>query len=519
CELEWNWKDDVVTTICKHTFHRHCAQERLDERNRADCRSCGKGSALRDALSRNKTTTTMKKSMETKSDDSVRADTHVASVAKTEDTMKKKENMWQCDACSGTNDESAKRCVFCRVPRFAASFVSTAQTQRQEERTTDEYNQIEYLNRTPKNNDHTSLYSKVQEYMDVDEPMVNKSPRGFYTNYSLRSSTPSTTSKQDFQSIESDNQEYSSEHEAIVYISDLPPSIQDDLQLHRLIENRLEKTFQIIPTIIQCYTKIGAGFMRVRNTQIKNRLVEDIKKIILDLPGGTHLISFSDTIEIVSYIVIDKTHEKNDINLPNPSEILKRWVHLYTGEKPHSCDQISVQFPNIYRIVSTSFDDLLAAMSNPDFLINKLFTHVYIGADCSYFEDLPKSTTKEELETAICNSIGMKTIATLSLHIELNKQTNNACVIATDKARLWTTKSFTYINDRPISKRVNLTCRLVVYPMREIHNNDEIVNQTIFDGHASVIERSGENLILEISDKKIYDNCLSVGVLTLKSKP
>ncbi|CAF3102314.1 unnamed protein product, partial [Rotaria socialis] len=382
-DCDHTFHHDVVTTICKHTFHRHCAQERHDERNRADCRSCGKESALRDALSRNKTTTTMKKSMETKSDDSVRADTHVASVAKTEDTMKKKENMWQCDACSGTNDESAKRCVFCRVPRFAASFVSTAQTQRQEERTTDEYNQIEYLNRTPKNNDHTSLYSKVQEYMDVDEPMVNKSPRGFYTNYSLRSSTPSTTSKQDFQSIESDNQEYSSEHEAIVYISDLPPSIQDDLQLHRLIENRLEKTFQIIPTIIQCYTKIGAGFMRVRNTQIKNRLVEDIKKIILDLPGGTHLISFSDTIEIVSYIVIDKTHEKNDINLPNPSEILKRWVHLYTGEKPLSCDQISVQFPNIYRIVSTSFDDLLAAMSNPDFLINKLFTHVYIGADCS----------------------------------------------------------------------------------------------------------------------------------------
>ncbi|CAF4585938.1 unnamed protein product [Rotaria socialis] len=70
CELEWNWKDDVVTTICKHTFHRHCAQERLDERNRADCRSCGKESALRDALSKNTTTTNIKNSFERKPIDS-----------------------------------------------------------------------------------------------------------------------------------------------------------------------------------------------------------------------------------------------------------------------------------------------------------------------------------------------------------------------------------------------------------------------------------------------------------------
>ncbi|CAF4679106.1 unnamed protein product, partial [Rotaria socialis] len=113
----------------------------------------------------------------------------------------------------------------------------------------------------------------------------------------------------------------------------------------------------------------------------------------------------------------------------------------------------------------------------------------------------------------------MKTVSSLSLHIELNKQTNNACIIATDEARLWTTKSFVYINDKPISKKASLTCRLLVHPVLGIHNDDEIINHTIFDGKASIIERSNENLVLEISDKKIYDNCLSVGVLTPKSKP
>ncbi|CAF1475204.1 unnamed protein product, partial [Rotaria magnacalcarata] len=355
--------------------------------------------------------------------------------------------------------------------------------------------------------------------MEVDPAALVNSAITPDKAYSLRPNAKATMPQTRFKNIEGYDEDQVSEDEAIVYISDLPSNIQDDKHLHDLIENRLEKTSQIKPITIECHSKLGVGFMRVRSTKIKNRLVEDIKGLVLDLPGGAHLISFSDTIELVSYIVIDKTHEKNDINLPTPSEILDRWIHLYNGEKPLSCDQLNIQFPNIYRIVSTSFDDFLAAVSNSDFLINKLFAHVYVAADCSYFEDLPKSTTKEQLETAICNSIGMKTVSSLSLHIELNKETNSACIIATDKARLWTTKSFIYINDRPISKKANLTCRLLVYPILEIHNNDEIINHTIFDGHASILERSGENLVLEISNKKIYDDCLSVGVLTPKGKP
>ncbi|CAF1327794.1 unnamed protein product [Rotaria sordida] len=352
--------------------------------------------------------------------------------------------------------------------------------------------------------------------MDVDYPTIIKSPSG---SDKIDESKFNTTSTKSFQSIESNDEEYSSECEAIVYISDLPSSIEDDLYLHRLIENGLEKTFQIKPIIIQCYSKLGAGFMRVRNNQIKKRLIEDIKKMVLDLSGSTHLISFSDTIELISYIVIDTTNEKNDVNLPKSDEILNRWIKIYNGEKPRSCEQISIQFPNIYRIVSTSFDDLHNVMTNQDFLINNLFAHVYICADCSYFEDLPKSTTKEQLKEAICNSIRIKNISSLSLHIELNKQTNNACIIASDQARIWATKSFLYLGDKPISKKENLTCRLLLHPILEIHNNDDILKETIFNGQATIIERRGENLVLEISNKEIYDDCLAGGVLSIKDKP
>ncbi|CAF1635218.1 unnamed protein product, partial [Rotaria sp. Silwood1] len=354
--------------------------------------------------------------------------------------------------------------------------------------------------------------------MDVDTQKPNKYSSEYHTVYLSRSNK---TSKQDFQSIESnDDKDNSSESEAIVYISDLPLNIEDDVQLHRLIETRLEKTFQIIPISVQCYPKLGVGFMCVRNNDIKNRLVNDIQRIVLDSTRDTSLISFNDTIEIISYIVIDITNEKNDIDLPKPNEIRNRWIDLYHGEKSISCEQISVQFPNIYRIISYSFDDLLNAMSNRDFLINNLIARVYIAADCSYFEDLPKSTTKEQLEKAICSSIGKQNISSLSLYIELNKQTNNACIIATDQARSWSTKSFLYLNDKPMSKKENLTCRLLIHPISDIHNDvDEILDEKIFDGQATIIERRDKNLVLEISNKKIYDNCLTVGVLSIKDKP
>ncbi|CAM2729616.1 unnamed protein product, partial [Rotaria socialis] len=524
CELEWNWKDDVVTTICKHTFHRHCAQERLDERNRADCRSCGKESALRDALSKNTTTTNIKNSFERKPsrievDQIARSGTPAASPARNEHRTEKKEDTWKCDECSATNLTSTKRCSRCGEPRFAAFSASTAQTQRPEVLATADYNQNVSSMRPSRVDGYQSLYPRIHESTKAEPLTLINSSSTADKPYSLRPNTKQTMPQTHIENIEEHDEDHISEQEAIVYISDLPPSIQDDSQLHRLIESRLEKVFQIEPISIQCYSKLGAGLMRVRNTQIKNRLVEDIKIMPLDLLEGTHVISFRETLEVVSYIVIDTTNEENDMDLPTAQEIRKRWIELYRGDEPSSCDQISVQFPNIYRIVSTSFDDLLAAMSTPDFLISKLFAHVYIGADCSYFEDLPKSTTKEELETAISNSIRMKTVSSLSLHIELNKQTNNACIIATDEARLWTTKSFVYINDRPISKKASLTSRLLVHPVLGIHNDDEIINHTIFDGKASIIERSNENLVLEISDKKIYDNCLSVGVLTPKSKP
>jgi hypothetical protein len=45
-----NKNKSEVTTPCKHTFHRECAEQRLTKRKTNDCPICRKESALIDAL-------------------------------------------------------------------------------------------------------------------------------------------------------------------------------------------------------------------------------------------------------------------------------------------------------------------------------------------------------------------------------------------------------------------------------------------------------------------------------------
>jgi hypothetical protein len=58
CELPFRTAEVTVTTECGHTFHRTCAQTRLDEKHKSDCRTCGKLLALTNALAEHQTTTT-----------------------------------------------------------------------------------------------------------------------------------------------------------------------------------------------------------------------------------------------------------------------------------------------------------------------------------------------------------------------------------------------------------------------------------------------------------------------------
>lgn len=60
CKNPLDPKDDLVTTECRHTYHRSCAQHRYDDRQKTNCRVCGMESALGKTLDRDISTTEAK---------------------------------------------------------------------------------------------------------------------------------------------------------------------------------------------------------------------------------------------------------------------------------------------------------------------------------------------------------------------------------------------------------------------------------------------------------------------------
>lgn len=52
CENTIGAQETILTTDCQHVFHRACAVERMEKKNRTDCYQCEKPSAIADALER-----------------------------------------------------------------------------------------------------------------------------------------------------------------------------------------------------------------------------------------------------------------------------------------------------------------------------------------------------------------------------------------------------------------------------------------------------------------------------------
>ncbi|CAF2547621.1 unnamed protein product [Rotaria sp. Silwood2] len=305
------------------------------------------------------------------------------------------------------------------------------------------------------------------------------------------------------------------EYETMVYIPDLPLDIENNNELEYRLRHRLSIVLKIEPIDVKCYSNFGIGYCRVRNNEEKEHLVKVVGKIAWDVGEESVMISFSDTIELVSYIVFKRTKENKDIDSLTVNEIVRRWIENYNAEMPLFCGQLNSQYPNIYLFKTKSLDELLCVASKPELVVVDQLAQVYPCAYCSYLEDLPALTTENQLRDLICNAIASTTISFSSLSIQLNKKMNHACIIVTNKARKWAKKDSIYIDYQFIRKRKTLSYRLLLRPVHEKDDADAIVRHQIFAGKAKILYHLGQNLILNIYDKKIYDDCLNYTTLKI----
>lgn len=299
----------------------------------------------------------------------------------------------------------------------------------------------------------------------------------------------------------------------IVYLLNLPMDIEDDQELERLIRHRVQKMLQVEPGEIKFFGKIGVGTMHVPDAAIKARLVNDFGIINLDPPHVTQMISVAANLDLVCYIALDVSGKDKTYVLPKSDEVSHRCVELYETSPSTTCDQLNIQFPNIFRLRISSVESLINVMQKRDFLIGETLAQIYPSADCSFLEDVPKKITEEQLRTAIGIAIGRPTIPSTSLHIQINKQTGSVCIISADTARKWAMCTFLTVHGKTIPKKQALTCRLMIRSVPQAFPIQKILSHPDFVGKIGKHKHDGDSFVLELSDKTVFDKYVTSGVL------
>ena len=217
----------------------------------------------------------------------------------------------------------------------------------------------------------------------------------------------------------------------IVYSPDLP-SDKTDTVLAQMIRKRLEHNSKISMVDIKCYGRFGIGVGYVQSQFDKQYFVSYVRSIVLN-PLSSTIISFTDFPGLVSYIDFDSKAK----TIATEHNVQQRWTEIYKSTPLEQYQSVSAFFPNIFRIVFTSVDDLLEASTITDFVVNNQLATIYFRADCSYFEDLPAELNEEELFSSITRRIGFNTSTISSLYVQYNRNAKTAIVLATDQVRKW----------------------------------------------------------------------------------
>jgi hypothetical protein len=406
---------------------------------------------------------------------------------------------WKCTDCFNMNKNSAAQCNHCRfgrrpdhiraakspLPAIAPSPVPHLHPQPGSSRCA-----------SPRIGSGQALLPKIGSDSASPPPSSSKAD----ATPSLASSSPGKAHRPD---------------PNIVYLLSLPMDIEDDHELERLIRHRVQKMLQVEPGEIKFFGKIGVGTMQVADQAIKARLVNDFGVIHLNPLNGAQMITVAANLDLACYIVMDTSSKDKALVLPTSDEIRHRCFELYKISLSAACEQLHIQYPNIFRLRIFSLEALTNVLQKRDFLIGKTFARIYPCADCSFLEDLPKKITEEQLRAAICAATGNPTLPSSSLHIQINKQTGSVCIIAADTARKWVTCTFLTVNGKTVPKKQALTCRLMIRSVPQAFPIQKILSHPDFVGKTGKYQHEGDSFVLELLDKTVFDNYVTSGALRI----
>jgi uncharacterized protein (TIGR02452 family) len=328
---------------------------------------------------------------------------------------------------------------------------------------------------------------------------------------------------------------------AIVYITDLPAD-KTDTNLAQAIRTRLHDVHNIQVSNVQSFTQLGVAIVHLIKQKDKDYLVNTLQSFVL-FPNDNNKVTWTEQLEVTVYLVF-----KKDATLPSNDTITRRWKELFSSTRHPLFQTLSIQFPNIIKVTLFSIEELQTVAKLQVFAVEDQIAHFYTHVDCSYLEDLPRSQPKLDENRIFCfiatqlnmtdrvradkdstqeqANILFQQIQSLPLpmkelkskiYIQYNEQYLNAIVLASNSLHKWISMTFININGQLIFKTANISTKLIIKPIPLDFPLDLIFNHPIFNKSikTDTAKLNGEHLVVDISDKYTYDECLKIRAFQL----
>ena len=301
----------------------------------------------------------------------------------------------------------------------------------------------------------------------------------------------------------------SANEDSLVYVPNIPSNIPEK-DVQQMLQNRVEAIGRMKIIDVKCYSKLGVAVIRLMNEDDKTYIVSNVQSTVLD-PQHRINISFVNELELHSYIVLDRNASKTF----SSDQIAHRFKQAFKVSENPICEPICDQFPNIFRVIMNSLDDLTRVANSPDFQIEKCNATVYICADCSFFDALPPFINDTKLLCAVNAQIGGKELPAASLYVQYNKDTGHAVVLVTKSAETWTVATFLTIDGQNVSKKTKLSHRVLVSSVPRDFAIDRIISDKLFANRVLAQNHIDNQLILELNSEESYKDCLNRGSLRI----
>lgn len=288
---------------------------------------------------------------------------------------------------------------------------------------------------------------------------------------------------------------------------------------------------------IQSFANLGVATVCLTRKADKDYLINSLQSFVL-FPQDNIKVMCKEHIEVTVYLVFDKGSTP-----PGIQTITQRWNELFASTQHPKFQILSIQFPNIMKLILFSIEEVQNVSKLRVFEVDDQIARFHIHVDCSYLEELPRSQPKLDDNRLFCyiaTQISMfdrmrtdkntcqeqadylfRQLSSLppqikelksKLYIQYNEQLSIAVILASNSLHKWVSTTFLNINGQFIFKTTDISSKLIIkpiplnFPLNLIFDHS-IFNQSINRGTARVI---GEHLIVDINNNKIYDQCLKL---------